>query len=450
MLLCGVVAYALSVAPRLRGQSADTTPGFLGGVVLACNGDFNLGRIPWLDRAARTGAIPYYAAISADGREIVSTFGPAPAVLGRAAFIGLEPGQRVEDLNLRTRARHAAAAALAVATSCLALALLAWTSVGWAAAGALVAATSFAGAAGPGQGLWQQTAALPFLAASLAALAWSERSRAATIVAPAAAIVAALIRPADAFLSIAIVACWVLVAYRRRSLPEIAGASLLAACAAGPLLVWNLVHLGTALPNGQWVRNLAIATHESVFSLAPNRIGVGLLGLSFSPARSWLLFAPIAVVGLVLAVRRASSPHEIRVRRVLVCGVFAQVLLSASFFRWWGGYAFGPRLLAGATWVGVLLACAAVPTIGRRARGFVAACAVVTSAVGMAGLFGYEIAQWDLRYEIDKHPEKLWQVSDGPLRWLFTDPQMHAPPSTPIFCPEGPAGRWAVESTPKP
>lgn len=446
------LTYALCVAPRLRPQSSDTSPGMLGAIVLSCHGDQNLARIPWIDRRARLHTLPYFAAISADGRELVSTFGPAPSVLGRLAYLDLRPGQRVDDFAMRVRARHASAMAVGLAAALCAIALLAWTSGLVAGLGAMVAATSFAGVATMGQGLWQQTAALPFVVGSFAALAWSPKHRGALLVAPASIAVAALIRPADAPLLAALFACWVLAARQRAlagraTLVDPVVAMVLASIAVAPLLVWNMLHLGTMVPNGQWVRNVPAAAGGAVFSLAPGRLLGGVLGLLISPARGLIVFSPIAIAGVVLAFRRSDDALGTVQRRIVVIGMVLVYLVSASFFRWWGGYSFGPRLLTAATWIAITLAFARIETLGRRGRALVVAAALSGSALGLAGLFGFEILQWETPRDPDLHPEVLWNVADNPIRALFSPPiqkRLVPPGPPPVFCPEGKTGRWAV------
>ncbi|MBI2394104.1 MAG: hypothetical protein HYV09_31320 [Deltaproteobacteria bacterium] len=437
---CGALAYALCVLAPLRPQTSDTTPGFLGAIVLACHGDQDLSRVPWVDAQARNVAVPYWATITADGRGLVSTFGPGPAALGRPALLGLRPGDAVEEDALRGRVRNAAAASVGVATAFACLAALAWAPTWIAMVAALVAACSFAGAPNLGQGLWQQTAALPALLAALAGVAWTARSRAATVLAPAAAVLAVLLRPADAPLSVALLTAWWLRARATPRVDRLAALALLS-LAAAPLLLWNLDRLGSPLPTGQWVRNAAQT--EQVFALAPARLFGALAGLLVSPARGLVIFAPLAIVGVVVAWRSRDS-----VLRVLALGVVGQLLLAASFFKWWGGMSFGPRLLAGATWLAIVLAATQLPSpgrLGRRARAVVLACALLTGAVGLAGTFGFEVAQWELPNDVDRDPRRLWQLADSPLRRLFTTPPKGtARPGRAVFCPEGPAGRWAL------
>lgn len=437
-LACFLVAYLSCVVAPLRPQTSDTTPGFLSAVVLACSGDHDLSRVPWVANVSRTEAVPYWVAITPDHQHLVSTFGPAPAWLGRPALIGLSPGQVVEEPAVRARLRHAAAVAIGVTAAAACVAAMAFVE-GWLAALiALVGAASFAGAPSLGQALWQQTAALPLLLAGCAAALWSERSRGAALVAPALLAAALWTRPVEAPIGLALGIVW-LRAVRGGPRRLWLLAALLAVIASVPFVAWNLENLGTLLPSGQWVRNQAMS--ERVFDLSPGHLVSALAGLLVSPARGLVVFAPVALIVPALAVRDARV-------RPLAIGLFAQLFVAAAFFRWWGGVSFGPRLLAATTWIALVL----VPAIwSSRLRHVVLVATALTGFVGLVGTFGWDPAQWEMPAQVDQHPEKLWQVRDTPLLWLFTPPRWQnarkVGPGKTIFCPHGRAGRFALGST---
>lgn len=454
-LACWVAAYLMCVAAPLRPQTSDSTPGFLGAVTLACHGDQNLARIPWVDASVRTNPVPYWAVITPDGRALVSTFGPAPAWLGRPMLIGLQPGQIVEETAIRGRVRHMCALAIGTTAAFACLAAMAWTPWWTAVIVALLGACSFAGAPTLGQALWQQTAALPLLMAGCAAAAWAGRSRPAAVLAPAAIVCAALVRPVDAPLGLAIGVTWML-ALRERKKEQVSReivwslvTVLLVALVAVPIVLWNLENLGTLLPSGQWIRNQAQT--ERVFDLSPAHIAGALAGLMVSPARGLLWFAPIAVVGVALALGGRTGAMTRITARVLAIGVLAQVLVTAAFFRWWGGVSFGPRLLAGATWVALVLAAAHAAELGVRMRVAWRGAAALTAVIGLLGTLGWDPAQWEFPAQPDSHPERLWQVKDTPLLWLFTPPRWQnarrVGPDKTIFCPQGASGQYSLGRT---
>lgn len=432
-LLCALLTYGLCVVTPARPDTTDTAPGFFGAAVLACHGELNLGRIQTVDETARTVGVPYWAVESPDQRRLYSTFGPAPALLGRPAFAGLRAGDVLREDLIRARVTHLTGAALGVTAGFACLAVMSEASVWMAIVAAILAALSFAGAPVLGQSLWQQTAALPFLVASLAAALWSGRSRVATLAAPALALLAALLRPADAALSVATLSVWFLRARDTRR-GDLIAALVFAAICVFPLLVWNLVNLGTALPAGQWSSNLRFTT--GVFDLSPAHLGVGLAGLLVSPARGLVWFAPVAILGVVVALRRRDVAT-----RILGAAVIVELLISAAFFRWWGGVSFGPRLLAGATWFAIVVAAIELPW-----RRVFYATAAVTAAFGVVGVLRYDPRTWEIPNAPDANPARLWQVADSPIVAVLSRPRPGRLPSRlrAIYCPFGASGRFSI------
>src|SRR5262249_34711770 len=71
----------------------------------------------------------------------------------------------------------------------------------------------------------------------------------------------------------------------------------------------------------------------------------GLAGILVSPGRGLFVYSPIfllSVVGMGLAWKRGGDV----LRRYSSVGVVVTVLLYSKWFSWWGGYTYGPRMLA--------------------------------------------------------------------------------------------------------
>jgi len=172
-LVLAAVVTATLCAP-LRQISGDTVPGRLGAAVLRCGGGFDLSTVDWIGARAASGRLPYWARQTGD--QVVSVFGPGPALAGALAVPALANGDALDDTTLRQRERYAAAVLLGLAAMLLALATAARRGLAVSAGAGLLGAASYAGAATLGQGLWQQTVVLPFVMAALAALAWRPRA----------------------------------------------------------------------------------------------------------------------------------------------------------------------------------------------------------------------------------------------------------------------------------
>ncbi len=71
-------------------------------------------------------------------------------------------------------------------------------------------------------------------------------------------------------------------------------------------------------------------------------------GLTFSPYRGIFFFAPFLLVGLYILVRKLRTGQwPALLQSYLVIPFALYFLFIASYFAWWGGWTYGPRLLLG-------------------------------------------------------------------------------------------------------
>jgi hypothetical protein len=420
-----LITWLLCTMSPVRAMSTDTLAGTLGGVVYRCGGGYDLRNIEWIARGAAHGRYPYFAQPDADGH-VISPYGPLPNLMGSLAMHDLDGGDVVSLDALRRRAKLVASLLLALCAG-----LLAWagrpSERPWrSAAVALVAASSFAGCPTLGQALWQQTiSTVPLVAGFALLIRRDDHPRLATLV-PGLLLVAVLIRPTIGPLAVGLGVAWAIATGRDGRRWAIAGAA--AAVLAAPLVWWNLQHLGTPLPLGQWRSNTSNTT-GSVFILTWRQLAEGVAGLLVSPARGLLWFAPIVVVGVVRALRD-------RATRIVGGAMVAQLLFMALFYMWWGGYCFGPRFLTEVTWLATWAALA-TPVTGRAWRVTVAAAATATVVVGQLGLWRFPMA-WEAMRKVDDHHDALWQLEDSVIPALITDRYGD------VILSEGPRGQYRV------
>jgi hypothetical protein len=139
-----------------------------------------------------------------------------------------------------------------------------------------------------------------------------------------------------------------------------------------------------------------------------------LAGLLLSPGRGLFVYSPVlvfAAAGLVLGcVRRRPLFPALTVSVVLCLG-------ALSLRRnWWGGWCYGPRGMADL--LGIL--CFALLPVMEAARtrawlrAAVLALCVPSVALHALGAFHNDLS-WDGAAAIDRHPERLWSWSDGPV-----------------------------------
>ncbi|HEY5920560.1 MAG TPA: hypothetical protein VIV11_02765 [Kofleriaceae bacterium] len=400
--LTAIATFLLCVLAPLRELSGDSTPGRLGGTVLRCAGDFDLAHIDWIRAETDQDRVFYYMQRDQAGAHS-SVFGPAPAVLVAIALLDFGEGDTIADTTLRTRERIAAALLLALATALLVIAARARRSGRDAVIAGAACALSFAGAASLGQGMWQATTALPALTGALATLAWRDRHPRLAIATPALLLLAVMLRPTIAPLALGLGITWALEVRDKRTWIIAASAALLV---VSPLIVWNAIHLWSPLPIGQWKANARDTEH--VFTVTG--AATGIAGLLVSPARGLVWFAPLAVAGIVIALRN-------RAYRAIAIGLLVQLVAMAAFFKWHGGQAFGPRLLAEATWVAIWLALGTELAL-RRAIAIPAG--AITVAIGLIGLLRFSPAQWEMRRRPEAHPSGFWAIADSPIPAALT------------------------------
>jgi hypothetical protein len=440
MVVAALAAIVLAATSPIRRVSGDTLPGRMGAAVMRCAGTFDLRRIDWVKHAADENSTYYYMYPDKTG-EYTSVFGPAPAVAGTLALLDFGKGDRMTDADLRRRERFSAAFLVALAAALLVLAAGARCSPVRAGLAGLVAVASYAGAATLGQGLWQATTALPPLTGALALLAWRERSPRLSVLAavatPALLVLAAMLRPTIGPLCGGLGLVWLLHARPRTHRAWLVAIALVLATSAA-LVAWNAIHLHTPFPVAQWHANRRMTqTTGSVFSVS--HAATGIAGLVASPARGLVWFAPILIVGAVLALRRPPNAPTPPWRYAAV-GILLQLVAMALFFKWHGGQAFGPRLLAEATWVATFLALgaridarAADAAAPRNLVTLATIATVVTCAVGLAGLYRWYPEQWESRRVPEAHPAAFWDFVDSPISAMFVDhgpsrPAYDAPP----------------------
>jgi hypothetical protein len=307
---------------------------------------------------------------------------------------------------LRRRERDAAALLVALAAALLVIAASARVGAGPASAAGLVAAASYAGAATLGQGLWQASVALPFLVAGFATLTWRDRKPKLAYLTPGLLVVAVLVRPTIAPLAVGLGLGWALETRWDRRLWI--GASVIAVAMAMPWLVWDHVHLGSLFPTGQWHSNRRET--GNVFDISAGHIGYALGGLLISPGRGLLWYAPVVLFAAASAIRSGE-----RLERTVAICVLAQIGFITLFFRWWGGYAFGPRLVGETVWL-----CAWLVFVRFTQRRALRAIAIaVTLIVGQLGLWRFRGEQWENRRMPEIDDNALWDFVDSPLSAMF-------------------------------
>jgi hypothetical protein len=240
---------------------------------------------------------------------------------------------------------------------------------------------------------------------------------------------AAAIRPTNALIA-APLAFWALATRRR-------GRAAFLALAALPVALVSL-HAATA-----WGDPFTLARTLVPASFSGNAAG-GLAGLLVSPARGLFVFSPFLLFAIpagVAAWRRDGALFD-------RCSTVAIVLTLAVFARWrvwWGGHSFGYRILIELVPLLVLLIAGRWREIARRRWG-TTLFAVLAAASVFVQLLGARFYPSGFNEDIDREPERLWQIRGSELprltARLFGLPSAAAAPAVPPPRVAAPRPRW--------
>ena len=132
--------------------------------------------------------------------------------------------------------------------------------------------------------------------------------------------------------------------------------------------------------------------------------------------RGLFVFVPSFAFVLYLLVRYRRALKYKRLVVLALSMATLQILMVSLWPIWWGGYCYGPRLLADALpWMALLaiLGLAARDVLGGTAR--LARAEIVVALVLMAfsiaingrGALSYAPSYWNRDFDIDRHPERL-------------------------------------------
>ena len=142
-----------------------------------------------------------------------------------------------------------------------------------------------------------------------------------------------------------------------------------------------------------------------------------LPAILFSPSRGLFVFVPAFAFVLYLLFRYREALKYRRLATLALSMVVLQILMVSLWPVWWGGYSYGPRLIADALpWMTLLailgLAARAAVVTGRvRPARAEIAIAFVLIALGIVingrGACSFATNDWNPVYDIDRHPERL-------------------------------------------
>lgn len=406
--------FILVLAVYLTGTSAwwsgDTLPTAYLPLSVMEHGTFYLDYFPSLydAEARRTSSLgptglPYY--IEFRNGHYVSAYPPWPALL--AVPIYAAP-MLAGVTNSRESILHLAKVSAAIITDFsvlfLFLALCEMVSVPWAAVIAVVYALGTTAFSVSSQAFWQHGPSALFLTLGLLLLVKGLKDQSWLPFAGLSFSVAVLMRYTDAV--IALIFAFYILQKHRRVLFQYLSLSALPACI---LLAYNHWYMGSVMNTGYF----RVGSHASLL-LWKTPFWQGLSGLLVSPSRGLFVYSPIllmSLVGIYLIWKKGPVSF-----RYLTIGVFTIILVYSKWYMWYGGYCYGPRLLADIAPFLCFFLYPLGPLLEKRRSlilGF-AFLAIISFGMQAIGAYWYD-STWDTHVSVAKDPERLWSWKDSPF-----------------------------------
>jgi hypothetical protein len=345
------------------------------------------------------------------GSSILSV--PFVAVLIHYGFSAIGPDQLYDQNGeLAIEGRIASVLMAAFSVSVFLTAFLLTSSLGWSFAVALGTALGTQVWSTASRVLWSHTWGVFILGLAILYLVGGEqrRWRVNPVILATLMVWTFLVRPTNA---VSYVAVSVYVLLRLR--PIVVGYVATSVAWLAAFVLYSEYHFGQIVP-AQYLQG-------GGFELNPPGWVVALVGLLASPSRGLLVFSPVLILILVWLVRyRRLLPVRALVG-LAIAACALQLLLVASWHVWWGGFAYGPRLLTDLVpWL-ALLATAGVEAWRRagsfegwhqgRVRG--AELLVASLLLGLSvwihwrGANSFATAWWNVvPVSVDNDPSRVW------------------------------------------
>jgi hypothetical protein len=218
-----------------------------------------------------------------------------------------------------------------------------------------------------------------------------------------------IVRPTSAFDVIAI-SIFIFMFHRERFLAWI-----------GTGVFWLIIFFAYSF----WAFGTLLPSYNRLFQLLTIKGSLeALAAILISPSRGLIVFVPQIIIVVFLVVWHwRDLPHR-RLAVLAIAVVLAEAVTISVWPRWWGGASFGPRLLTDTIPWFMLLAILGCSALLRYCTGegnrlsrttyknSVVSLGVVLTCVGIAinaiGAISREASFWNVREDIDAHPERVW------------------------------------------
>ena len=347
--------------------------------------------------------LPYY--IEFRNGHYVTGYSPWPALLAVPVYaVPVLAGLPLTSKTIMLWAKVAASIITALSVIILFFALCELVSIGWAATIALVYALGTSAFSTSSQGLWEHGPSALFLALGLLLLVKGLRDESRLPFAGLCFSAAVLMRYTDAMIALAV--CFYILHKRRRLLPRYLALSSLPAFL---LLAYNRFYLGSAADTGYFQLGSSTAGRDW-----RTPFWQGFSGLLLSPSRGLFIYSPILLLSLIgIWLIWKNGPISLR---YLAVGTLLVIVVCSKWYMWWGGYCYGPRLLADIAPLFCFFLYPLGSVIAKRSSLLLGFVLLATLSFGMhaVGAYWYNGA-WDAQASVWKDPGRLWSWKGSPF-----------------------------------
>lgn len=302
--------------------------------------------------------------------------------------------------------KHFSALCLVAATALLFLGLRRRFGEGPALVTSLVFALGTTAFSCAGQAVFSTTGEVLCLAAALFFLVPEDRERPAAAAGGLALAAAFLCRPSAA-LPAAFLSAWLLFSGRKRDAFLCGGAFGLGAAAS---CAWLFSLYGHPL-GGYGLMNVRSGAWGTTFL-------AGLAGNLVSPSRGLLVFFPyLLLLPFVLGPIRQTKGLA-SLWAASLAATLAPVLLSAAYYKWWGGHSIGPRLLTEASPFIALLTLPLWIEFRRlplAVRGTAIVLVLFAAVTQVLGVWSPRAGAWNSAVNVDWNPAARFSLRDSQI-----------------------------------
>jgi len=170
---------------------------------------------------------------------------------------------------------------------------------------------------------------------------------------------------------------------------------------------------------GKLIPDYYLDSRTSISSFAS--IATTLPAILISPSRGLFVFVPASIFVFYLLARYWTTVPYRRLALLSLSILAIQIVLVSLWPAWWGGFSYGPRLLADVLpWLALLaiLGCAARLRTADNAKFSRAEIVTAFSLLALSiafnarGAISPATAEWNVEVDIDRHPERAWDWSN--------------------------------------